>query len=133
MGPVSFATVARRVSTGPVTVTNDSGQVISWVTMEFIPIYQATDGKVTRVPHQPTDDDLTSQTVSMIGPGGHWLTDPVSVAVPRLGLDGMWLIECTLVFEDAAGVRWSRSGEAQQLTARPKSRSERRAEQDLIR
>jgi hypothetical protein len=138
MGKVSAVfstnrTDAWRLSADKVRVANDSDEVISWVRIELMPIYQSKDGKITRIPHEHTEENLTNQGVSMIGPGGHWLTEGVSIYVPNLGLDGTWLWECTIVFEDAAGVRWSRTGDGQRLIERPKTRAERRSEAQLLR
>jgi hypothetical protein len=135
MGVVSnaFSTqTGQHVNCDPIRVANDSDEVVSWVNIDIRPIYQAKDGTVTRIPFEHTDESLTNQGVSMIGPGGYWMTEVVSIEVPNLGLDGMWLWDSGITFEDAAGVRWERRGAGQRLEEKPKTRAERREEMRLI-
>jgi hypothetical protein len=117
----------------PVTVHNGSDEVIAWVQVELVPIYQGADGKITRIPPEHTEESETWQGVTAIGPNGYWITHPVTIEVPNLGLDGVWLWECTIVFEDSAGLRWQRVGEAQRLDQRRKEGAEREAEKHLLR
>ncbi len=123
----------RELSALPVTVHNDSDDVIAWVQVELVPIHQRGDGKITHIPHEHTVENGTGPGVTAIGPHGYWITHPVTIEVPNLGPDGVWLWECTIVFEDSAGLRWQRVGEAQRLDQRRKEPVERQAERHLLR
>src|SRR5215212_8792087 len=44
---------------GMMRVNNGSDEVISWVEADWQPLYEAPYGHVTRIPHEPSDEDLT--------------------------------------------------------------------------
>jgi len=122
-----------RTSVEPIRVHNDSDEVIAWVQIEMRPVFQPMGGPpLTYTEHWSAKvTESTRRGVTMIGPHGHWDTLPMTIDLPNVGMDGIWLFECTVVFEDAAGVRWQRVVESHKLSERPKSRQERDEEQLL--